>query len=259
MNKKEKSILEELFKNNPDLDKKKLEKIIELLRKNNPEINIDKDFKQTLKSRLASIIEYNQITKKSFFGRLFLVPVFSMFLIIGWVFYIYKDMNLLEQNNIKYDNTELLNNKLLDYELEEIREVILEEDLVNKITESKIIKAEIIKKPKQEKIINIEKIELKTKKNIGIVDNQVMEILWENNISNNTEDLRSVVPEAPASTMFYDNWISEPYINSFEDYCEEYSSELLINESWDKYCIIEEKICMESNYINNTCKLIQKK
>jgi len=84
MKNKENKILEELLKNFPKLklEEKNLEEIINIIINNNPQINIDKNFKQNLKSRLYSIIKYKEKRRKPFFSELFLIPVFSIFLIM---------------------------------------------------------------------------------------------------------------------------------------------------------------------------------
>ena len=227
MKNKENKILEEFLENFPgiNIDKKNLEKIIKIIKDNNPEINIDKNFKQKLKSRLDSIIEFKENKKVWFFSSIFLVPVFSVFLIVWWIFYVYKDVSLLKQDNLNYKNIEIL-----DSEVDNILEVLEEKEIKlqrNKeviIDDSPVIPfhkgAENIKAPSVLPDISLNEGD----KNIE--DNQIIEILWESI----PESLNSVIEE----TMLYDNWVSEPYINSFVDYCEEYSSEIFIDKSWNQ-------------------------
>ena len=286
-----KDILEEILENNPELkkDKKKLEKIILFLEKNNPEIIISKDFKNNLKSRLNNIIKFNEINKKrkvNFFWFLnYFVPVFSLFFIVSTWFYLYKDMFFIEQKDLQFNNE-----KILDIFLEE-ESLILEDNFKKNID---IINNEILllKRKKEEwfsqkkEIIKKEVIFNKTNSNneekgnniivkdnkIEVVDNQIIEILWDDNlVEQNTRTLdwsfnnsEQTYPESDFINVgkpvnIEDESVMEDYkILEFEEFCEKELWKIII-KNWNKYCIIKEEICLENDYKNNSCIFTQKK
>jgi hypothetical protein len=116
-----------------------------------------------------------------------------------------------------------------------------------------------------------------------LVDNQIIEILWDDldldwdydanfvewtnspTYSNNLdegeisdEDLSEIQDNWNTSEYYDDGIKTEPYINTFEEFCEEYSAKIFY-ENNKKYCLIEGKVCLSSDYKNWVCKLSEKK
>lgn len=116
MNKKE--ILNELLQENPEISKEKMEEILEILLENNPKVEIDKNFRKNLKTRLLNIWNYE---RKNFFQKYFkvFIPAFSAiwFFVIFWLFYfnsLNNSKNFSEINptkSIKFQNENFLEEK----------------------------------------------------------------------------------------------------------------------------------------------------
>ena len=94
-----KKIIDEILEISPGLkkDKKKLNKIILVLEKLNPKVKASANFKSDLRTRLEVMQKINspKPIKKSF---VFLIPLFSLFFVMGTWLYLYKDINFIEVN-----------------------------------------------------------------------------------------------------------------------------------------------------------------
>lgn len=123
--------LQELLEEFPELkeDEEKLWKVIQYLESSSPNIEISKEFKDTLKQRLDSIIELRVGKKKNSLN--IFIPAFCALAIFFGGFLYYKDMWEYEQDIDLIDNESILSNQVFMEELPmlwQAREWIIEEE-----------------------------------------------------------------------------------------------------------------------------------
>ena len=265
----DKEIIDEIIELNPKLkkDKDKLSKIILVLEKMNPKIEASSNFKSDLKNKLKTIqsINNSETIKRPF---LFLVPLFSLFFIIGSSFYLYKDINFIEQKDLNFKSEEILDSSImLEDQTNNIQNDIILEPKIEKTydesVEVKKINNNLHKELKINSIIIDENI-LKNNDTLDkdividnneVLDEQIIEVLWDEiSIENNNEDNQSQVldffPELYEPTNL--EWYIEKTIN-FEEYCKNISWKLNIQNE-EKTCLLDNKICLETDYNNWVCK-----
>lgn len=228
MNKTE--ILNELLQENPEISKEKIEEILIILLKNNPKVEINKNFKKKLKTRLLDIWNYE---KKTFFQKYFkfFIPVFSTISIFVIFSFFYFDSlnnfkNFSEKNlmkNVEFKWEDFWKN---DFENIEILKTNL--DINKKIEKSS---------SKLERSFEIQNIE----KNLEIKDSY-----------QNTKSLEYIDKE----NIILKNLPLEKKEN-FKKECLEKWFEFF-EENWKYFCNIEKnKICEQKDFEKWRCEYLK--
>lgn len=216
----QKQLYEELIKEHPELKESKvdIQEVITLMQEINPEIVVDEEYKSLLKNRLDTIAQYNPQKSSGILWFLkYFVPVFSFGFAVFWFIYFSEDFNSekkLEQNS--------------DIESIQINFTELWTEDLNDIDSSNI-------------------------QNISEKSNSV--IYWRESNAESTllSDDLPISQDIESSSMMRINTFSEQKINSFEENCAEYDGLFKIMEDADKVCILENKNCYESDYLENNC------
>lgn len=271
-------IVNEIIENIPELekDKKDLNNTVSFLEANNPEIKASKEFKKNLKTRIKWIISIKQSDKKSLF-KFFAIPAFSFIFVMWWFLYHFKDIDFFIDGNKlqKHENVDMVEiEEFWNIFEEELRKVVNEnfEEEIDR-EDNKSVKTLVA--PFKQRSINLDNNNVDMKKDI-LIENQdfteeedstiendeILEILswieWE--LEEDFSDIQSDewFMIKGASFMEDDNFGSsytEIEVN-FDDFCMEKWWEI----TWDwelKKCILNEKQCFSSGFINWTCEFIE--
>ncbi len=264
----QKKIYDELFKEHPELKESNVDipGVISLMQELNPDIVADQDYKNTLKQRLDTIAKYNPQKWNSIFWFLkYFIPVFSFWFAVFWFVYFSDEFKPESQ---KIDSQVQLRSVA--------PEGISESSPSEMMMLSDMADEQMLHKEPVAAQTSMKSKSLMTTRNIPTNNNLNTEPestgMADDNISD--EVLEEVMPRMfSMDSMMEDesvndkneqleslefSWMaimSEEEIieDIFADICWEYNGLIKVLEDNSRTCILENKNCYETDYIEKKC------
>lgn len=280
-------LINEIIENNPELsqDKKSLEKLFDLLMENNPNIKAWEDFKESLKYKLEMFYNKKEPSIKKLTFITALIQTFSLAFVIGAYYYFIWGIEFFSKNTQinnpiiqNIDNKQEIQEELSTFDISDDNNLIENEKntLINTANDT-IIQQSIPNK--KEPLIsnndNFKNIEvLKNDENIQvsdnqIVDNQIVDLLWEEDSNSSTINSIwwSMMMKSSISNVDLqednkvENFVEKSNDNldqnlSFKDYCINNFWELLVIDNL-KICVLDKKQCQEKDFIDWVCNFVE--
>lgn len=264
----QKKLYDELLQEHPELKESNVDipEVISLMQEINPDIVADQDYKDALKQRLDTIANYNpQKSSSVFWFFKYFVPVFSFgFAVFGFVYF----SDDFKPEPIKSDS----HIQSRSIQQESVPEnTPAEMMMLSDMAESDMLHD--VPVPAQE---SMKSKSLMTTRNIPVSDKQDTE---SKNITNDNEEISDELLDEVMPMMFSMDsmmsdesersfseesgnleimWMAELLVEEkiediFADICWEYNGLITVLDDETRICILENKNCSESGYVEQKC------
>lgn len=264
----QKKLYDELLKEHPELKESNVDipEVISLMQELNPDIVANQDYKDTLKQRLDTIANYNPKKSSNIFWFLkYFIPVFSFgFAVFGFVYF----SDDFQPQPIKSDS---------HIQSKSIQQASVPENApAEMMMLSDMAESDMLDEAPISAQASMKSKSLRTTRNMTVSDNQATDS--ENIINDNKEISDELLDEVMPMMFSMDSmlsdesdngfteesenleimWMTESSVeekieDTFSDICWEYNGLISILEDEIRTCILENKNCDETDYIEKKC------